>query len=69
MRPLAGAKQKSNVMFMSCYLILCVLLYSAASAARLISFHLLFAILFSFLSLFLCVCVSVFICLEIFHLH
>lgn len=46
-RPLAGAKQKSNVMFMSCYLILRVLLYSAA---RFISFHLLFAF---FLSLFL----------------
>lgn len=47
-RPLAGAKQKSNVMFMSCYLILRVLLYSAA---RFISFHLLFAFFFS-LSLF-----------------
>lgn len=43
-RPLAGAKQKSNVMFMSCYLILRVLLYSAA---RFISFHLLFAFFFS----------------------
>lgn len=47
-RPLAGAKQKSNVMFMSCYLILRVLLYSAASATvRFISFHLLFAFFFS----------------------
>lgn len=50
-RPLAGAKQKSNVMFMSCYLILRVLLYSAA---RFISFHLLFAFFFSlFLFFFL----------------
>lgn len=37
-------------MFMSCYLILRVLLYSAAAAARFISFHLLFS--FVFLSLF-----------------
>lgn len=66
-RPLAGAKQKSNVMFMSCYLILRVLLYSAA---RFISFHLLFAFFFSlFLFFFGAFCVSVFICLEIFHLH
>lgn len=70
MRPLAGAKQKSNVMFMSCYLILGVLLYSAA---RFISFHLLFAFFFSlsliFFFFFGAFCVSVFICLEIFHLH